>query len=149
MNFFINKSQIHIALVTKICSSHEQKVPCIHTNVQGWKEQKYPLLNPASHPSATCCEGQRRRPHGSSICPTRASLGQHCSQSAMPHLAVSFHSISCPSTDSSSSSSVKSWGGAGLSSSSPKMNRMRSAAGETAEVKILWLKTGWYTQRKV
>lgn len=55
------------------------------------------------------------------------------------HLAVSFHSISCPSTARSSSSSVKSCGGAGLSSSSPRMKRMRSAAGETAEVKILRL----------
>lgn len=86
---------------------------------------------------------------GSSSCPALVSLGQHCIQSAMPHLAVSFHSISCPSTASSSSSSVKSWGGAGLSSSSPKMNRMRSAAGETAEVKILWLNIGWTTLRKV
>lgn len=47
------------------------------------------------------------------------------------HLAVSFHSISCPSTASSSSSSVKSWGGGGPSSSSPRMNRILSA-GETA-----------------
>jgi len=64
------------------------------------------------------------------------------------HLAVSFHSISCPSTARSSSSSVKSCGGAGLSSSSPRMKRTRSAAGETAEVKILWL-TAWEMTRDV
>lgn len=51
---------------------------------------------------------------------------------AILYLAVSFHSISCPSTASSSSSSVKSWGGGGPSSSSPKMKRILSA-GETTE----------------
>ena len=57
-----------------------------------------------------------------------------CFERRWTHLAVSFHSISCPFTDSSSSSSVKSWGGGGPSSSSPRINRIRSA-GETARRK--------------
>lgn len=60
------------------------------------------------------------------------------------NLAVSFHSISCPSTASSSSSSVKSWGGGGPSSSSPRINLILSA-GETgakmskSEINIVYL----------
>lgn len=49
------------------------------------------------------------------------------------YLAVSFHSISWPSTARSSSSSVKSCGGGGPLSSSPKIKRILSAAGETDE----------------
>lgn len=60
-----------------------------------------------------------------------------------PYLAVSFHSISCPSTDRSSSNSVKSCGGAGPSSSSPRMKRILSAAGETAEIGKILRFIGW------
>lgn len=55
------------------------------------------------------------------------------------HLAVSFHSSSCPSTYRSSSSSVKSCGGGGPSSSSPRMNRILSA-GETTQGKVARLR---------
>lgn len=54
---------------------------------------------------------------------------------SVSNLAVSFHSISCPSTDSSSSSSVKSCGGGGPSSSSPSINLILSAV-ETGDITI-------------
>ena len=59
------------------------------------------------------------------------------------YLAVSFHSISWPSTDRSSSNSVKSCGGAGPSSSSPRMKRILSAAGETVERGKILRFIGW------